>query len=456
MAKEDKVGIAAPIMQSFTSIGPFLDFVAVFSVIAISSGTMLPIVMLLSFFIGYSTMNTTYRLSRMYVSSGGYYTYIGIILGKAPGIFTALMYIFYSLLVLPNISLFFGSFFKATASAYIVFPRSAELVVSLLFSGSILAFVSRGLKLTLKYTVVAGILEMIMLSSVTALFFMHPAGSLQSAVAGQFSINAVWLGLIFGILAFSGGGSSIFISDSVKEPRKSIPGSLMLSYTTSGIIMVISSLSLVIFLGKTGISQYTVNPFIILSIVKSRFGAVFFIIFAAFSVSSAANLSISYLNALKNAFMRVLSENIFGDRMKESFSANHLLLLIFALSAAFEVVAYYNSSFFFTFAALAGAVGLTYIVVHIISNIALMKKWRELGFGQAILPAISIGLLSLTFYYSFFDPQYSFFTTNVIFGAIVLLSLAYLLSVLMRKALYRSISIQATQPSDGGAIGSGR
>ena len=101
-----KLGIMAPLMQSFTSIGPMLDIVALFSVISIFSGVYLPVVVFVAFLVGFSTLNTTYLLSRSYISNGGYYSYVGKTLGKTPGIFVGFLYLCYAILVLPDISLF--------------------------------------------------------------------------------------------------------------------------------------------------------------------------------------------------------------------------------------------------------------------------------------------------------------------------------------------------------------
>lgn len=133
-------------MQSFNSIGPMLDVAAVFSVIAAISGIYLPMVMLLSFMLGYSTIFTLSGVSLRFVSNGGYFTYVGILSGKRAGLFTAIIYIVYSLMVVPDISLFEGGFLRSGLSyGGISFPFLA-VILSFTFAISPILFTMTGIK----------------------------------------------------------------------------------------------------------------------------------------------------------------------------------------------------------------------------------------------------------------------------------------------------------------------
>lgn len=446
MPDEEKLGVLASFMQSFTSIGPMLDTVAIFSVIAIFSGISLPLVMLLAFIVGYSTIYTTYRLSGRFVTNGGYYSYAGKILGKDAGIFVGLLYLAYALLVLPNIALFFGSFFVAVFSPYANISAIGELAASLLFTSMVILVVSRGLKLTFRYTIIAGILELLVLGVSTALFFSRPAEGFTMFSSYHVKSGSVWLGLIFGVVVFAGSGSSIFFSDNTKKPSSNVPKSIFSAYTVSGIIMILASLSLVLFLGPDGLASYSSNPFIILGYIQGKFGTTFYAIFVAFAMISALNLSIAFINALKSGFSRMRNENLFGSVVKKRAKDIHLLAFVLILSFTIETIAYATGSFFYTFAAMAGAVGLLYISVHVITNFAVLRIHRVFkGYSAIILPLVSSGVLIVSFYYSAIDQNYSLVLTNVIFCAVLVVAIASTLYIRTKPAHYNSISITAVE-----------
>lgn len=433
-------------MQSFTSIGPMLDVVALFSVIAIISGAYLPIVMLLAFIVGFSTLNTTYRLSGRFVSNGGYYSYVGKVLGKSPGIFVGLLYLSYAMLVLPNISLFYGGFISSFYSMGPVPAGVEQYIISLVFSATVVAFVSRGLRITFRYTVIAGILEFAVVCVSSLLFIAHPAQGTAAFNLPGSGAGSIWLGLIFGVVAFAGSGSPVFFSSNVKKPSRNIPRSIFTAYTVSGALMVLASFSLVMFLGKSGLTAYTSDPYILLAMIRGRLGAAVYAMFTTFAIVSGLNLTISYLNALKNAFSRMASENIFGTGYYSRFREWHVLIYVLAVSFAFETAAFLTDDFFYVFSTIAGTVGLLYIVVHVFSNAALLRARKSMPMVfSLVLPMVSTAILLTSFYYSAVVPTYSLLPSNVLFSAVVASALAGVLAVRWNRSHFQSISIQASE-----------
>lgn len=441
-----KLGFIAPVMQAFTSIGPMLDIVALFSVIAIISGAYLPVVMFLAFIVGFSTLNTTYRLSGKFVSNGGYYSYVGKVLGKSPGIFVGLMYLAYAMLVLPNISLFYGGFISSFYSMGFFSTRVEQFIISIVFSSAVILFVSFGLKVTFRYTVVAGILEFLVVGVSSLLFISHPIQGLSVFTTSKFNVGSIWLGLIFGIVAFAGSGSPVFFSDNVDRPSRNIPRSIFASYTISGTIMIIASLSLVLFLGNNNLSAYTSDPYVLLDIIRYRLGTAVYVLFTTFAVMSGINLTISYLNALKNGFSRMAAENLFGVGYGGKFREWHILVYVAAVSFVFETVAFLTNDFFYVFSAIAGTVGLLYIVVHVFSNIALIRVRHSIpALFSIILPLLSTSILLASFYYSAVDPTFSLLPSNVLFAVVAVTSLLGVIAVRRNKSHFHAINIETSE-----------
>ena len=147
------IGLGHSVMQSFTSIGPMLDLIAVFPLIALFAGKDLPYAVIISFLISFTTINTTYQLSRRYSTNGGYYSYTGKVLGKLPGLFIALNYLAYSVVVLLAIGSFGGYFVYAALNDFGNASSTVlTLVFSLVFILTVFGIVFLGLRKSLRFT----------------------------------------------------------------------------------------------------------------------------------------------------------------------------------------------------------------------------------------------------------------------------------------------------------------
>ncbi|MGC9193233.1 MAG: APC family permease [Thermoplasmata archaeon] len=397
------VNIGGAIMQSFTSIGPMLNFVALFSVIIVFSGVDLPIVVLISFLISYATIYTSYKFSKKYSTNGGYFSYVGKALGKRPGLFVTLFYILYGLLILPDIAIFVANF-SATAlsmSGYnVYFWRPLIMVI---FIAIVVLLVSKGIKISIRYILIGGILELLFIFAISMMFiFYRPV---IPPLFNAFNISGFWNGTVYGILIFAGSGSAIFISEDTVESKKNIPRSLIISYTLSGLVMVIASFSMIIFLGANNISAYSSNPYIIVTYIYQRFGIGIFSLFLFFTLLSSLNMAVSYLNAFSSAYMKIKDENIiplFNNPILNNKSK--FLALIWVFSVISSMLASYLLGYFYGFVILATMVSLSYIIVHVFTNLSLFYIKTEFYNGLLyILPVLSTIFLSISFYYSFND-----------------------------------------------------
>jgi amino acid transporter len=215
----------------------------------------------------------------------------------------------------------------------------------------------------------------------------------------------LWSGTVYGILIFAGSGSAIFISENTVESTKSIPKSLIISYTLSGLVMVLASFSMIIFLGANNIGAYASNPYIIVTYIYQRFGAAIFSLFLFFTLLSSLNLAVSYLNAFSSAYLKIRDENIIPLFNSSIFNKkSRFLALILLFSATVSLLSSYLFGYFYGFVILATVVSLSYIIVHIFTNIAMYYTKTELYNKMVyILPAVSTIFLAISFYYSFND-----------------------------------------------------
>ncbi len=410
-----EISLKHAVMQSFTSIGPMLDFIALFSVIAVYSGILLPLVIIFSFLLSYFTLYSIYGLSKIFITNGGYYSYVGNLLGKDAGIFIFLLFLGYSLLTVPNIADFISAFLSSILNLSGVTKTIAQYLIIILFIGLVYLTVAGGLKISIKYTLIAGLLEIIFILFLSTIFFIYRNPDFSISMI-KFKFNPFFFGIIFGILAFSGGGSSIFLSEKTNVSPRNTPKSLLISFTISGIIMSISAFALVFFIGYKGLLNYEVNPLYIISIISDKFGYIFMIIFSLFGIFSGFNLSVSYLNAFMNMIPRFHSDFNFGYKL----NIRKLMVLLFILSLAISISSTYLIGAFTAFVIIAGVISFLYIIIHIFANISLIKYHMGRKF---LVPALSSLFLSIAFIFSFISNSGYFVVINYILASYVIISI---------------------------------
>ena len=431
----ESINLKSAVMQSFTSIGPMLDFIALFSIIALYSGSTLPFVVIFSFLLSYFTLYTIYSFSKIYITNGGYYSYVGNALGKGAGFFILLLYIAYSVLTVPNISLFISGFIYSILQLYGFNNLLLEYGFLVLFITTVYFVVSRGLKTSMHYTLIAGFLEIAFIIGMSIIFILYRSpGFSFSGIS--FSFNPFFFGVIFGILAFSGGGSSIFLSEQTSSAHINTPKSLIISFTISGLIMVFSAFALLMFAGYTGLSAYESNSFYITELVRTKLGTPFLILFSFFGIMSAFNLSVSYLNA----FVHMVPKFYKDFNVGRKFNRNKFMMLLFTVSMAISLFSGYYTGFFNSFVIIAGIISFIYIIIHIVSNISLIKLFNKRKFA---IPFLSSLILAIAFLLSFYGNNGYFAAINYfLIGYVVISFLIVLFIRKTRRGFYDAIRFE--------------
>ena len=384
-------------MQSFTSIGPFLDIAAIFAAIAIFSSFMLPIVVLFSFLISYSTIYTIYYISRKHSTNGGYYSFVGKSLGSNVGLIVGIFYIFYSSLVLPNISLFAANFItSALGSLSISIPFSSD-IYAIVFSLMAVLMVSRGLRFSSTYTLILGLVEIIAILFYITFFFTFSVGGIN--IFQNSSFQSFFTGVMFGMVIFAGAGSSIFVSENTIEPRRLVPRAIILSYTFSGIALVVSAFAMENYLGSTGMIMYSSTGGAYILEALYNYNVWLFTTFLLLAVVSGFNLAVSYLRAFVNVMQRMRKDRIIPSWNRKLKDSTLDLFCIFCLNLAVVFVSNFYG-FLTVFIIILTCVALSYIIVHIVTAIAVM---RSCGFDPKNVGTpvsfISMVILGIVLYY---------------------------------------------------------
>ncbi|MEM0135161.1 MAG: APC family permease [Thermoplasmatales archaeon] len=394
------VTFSGSFMQSFTSIGPMLDIVALFSAIAVYSGPYLGIVMLISFFSAMTTIYVVWTLSKRFQSNGGYYLFAGKTLGKGAGIAVSLVYAGYALLVIPNIALFVSFFILHLISLSTQFAALLSYLVPLTFLLLIFGIVSQGLGRSIKYTVGAGLAELIFVICLDILFLRNATTfSFPIVPANLSGVYSVFSGVVFGILAFAGMESPVYLSENTKKSGLTVPKALIYSYLATGVLLVISAFSILAFLGLNGIRSYSSNPFFVGSTVRSTFGPVTYVLFAALAVLSSLNLCVAYSNSVLNEIRRMTEDGILSKMIT---GGQRPILMFVLLEAAVIVVANFFMGNFLGFVVIAAVVSFSYMAIQLMGGFSLIKlSIRSKEMKETAIASLSVVIVGITVVFSF-------------------------------------------------------
>lgn len=421
-----KVTFSGSFMQSFTSIGPMLDIAALFSAIAVYSGPYLGIVMLISFLAAMTTIYVVWNLSKHFQSNGGYYLFAGKTLGKGVGVTTSVVYAVYALLVIPNISLFVSFFVLHLVPMSAQFLTALSYLIPLVFLMVLLGIVSLGIGRSIKYTIGAGILEMIFVV-VMDLLFLKNATSISFPIVPRTMNGAysVFSGVVFGILAFAGMESPVYLSEDTKRSDRTVPRALMYSYLVTGVLLVVSAFSILAFLGTSGVSSYSSDPFFVNSSIRSSLGTAVYVLFGMLAILSAMNLSVAYSNSVLNEIRRMAKDGIIS---KMNIKDSSLMLIFLSLEGVIIIAANFFLGNFVGFVVIAAIVSFSYMFIQVVGGLSLMRL--SIVFKRAktfSIAALSVAILWITMVFSFIADTRGASPTRLsvlIFVIIVLISVS--------------------------------
>ncbi|MGC8562043.1 MAG: APC family permease [Thermoplasmata archaeon] len=421
---EKRVTFSGSFMQSFTSIGPMLDIVALFSAIAVYSGPYLGIVMLISFFSAMTTVYVIWNLSKRFQSNGGYYLFAGKTLGKGSGIFVSMVYAGYALLVIPNIALFASFFILHLVPLGTQFSTLLSYLVPLIFLLFLFGIISQGLGTSIKYTVGAGMTELVFVIVLDILFLKNATTfSFPLIPANLSGVYSVFSGVVFGILAFAGMESPVYLSENTRQSGSVVPKALVYSYLATGVLLVISAFSIMAFLGLNGLSTYSSNPFFVDSSVHAAFGTTVYALFAILAVLSSMNLSVAYSNSVLNEIRRMGEDGILS---RITILKKRPILFFVLLETTVIVVTNFFLGNFLGFIVIAAVVSFSYMTIQLMGGLSLLKLTVKSKEKKALIVSlVSLLVIGITVVFSSIadlSPGSPTRSSIIIFIAIVIAS----------------------------------
>ncbi|MGP6206572.1 hypothetical protein ACNF42_00845 [Cuniculiplasma sp. SKW3] len=384
-----KITFTHVLFQSFSSIGPFLDFVALFPLMALYGGKALPEVTMVSFAISFLTLLPIIIFTGISHSNEGYASYASLILGNKIGGFTGIIYILYSVLVLPNIIMFLSSFVFPFSSLKDSFKVYFYFAFSFIHLVVIMALLSKGLRWTITPIVILGLIEVGSIIGLSLFMIYTSHGVISNSPITEYFTGNFWDGVMVGILMFSGGGSGIFLQRDADLSKIRIRKPLIISYLMTGFSLIMASFAITLFLGS-GIYQYGLDPGNLFNRLADKSSSFLIIFLMLLLFISGFNLTLSYGNALLQ-----MSQEFLSRIMEKTPTRFILSLFLLILSSIVLAVSYLTEGFYTSFLIIAVFISMLYVTVHIITGISLVKANFSFKLRLAGLISLVVLLFSI-------------------------------------------------------------
>ncbi|PSR34489.1 MAG: hypothetical protein C7B46_04970 [Sulfobacillus benefaciens] len=414
------LGLVHVIFQSASQMSPTGTVVSGLTAIAAYASGSMPLAIVLALIASFLGANTLIQFSKNISSAGGYYTWIAHGAGPYAGVLSGWLYILYQGLNAPALILFFGYVVRAllemglgvTLAAWTWWPFS---MISALFVWFI---AYRGIKQSLVYSMIVGIVEIVALL-VLAILLIDKAGSHNTlatftprlSTAGW---SGIGLGMIFGLFSFAGYGASATLGEEARNPDRSIAQAIILSLAIIGFVLIVVGYATTVAWGVGKMSSYASLPLPLLNLVHNVLSSSWSVWFWVLTIL-IVNSTLTAIIAITNAQVRVLfalgrdkivlpnSIGMTHPRYRTPDRAIHLQSIIGIVIVT--IVGFWLGSFS-GFLFLAELVTLSNLIIHIMANVSLTRYYRKLGklriMVHGVIPILASLMFLFPIYFSIF------------------------------------------------------
>ncbi|GAB6945143.1 APC family permease [Vulcanisaeta sp. JCM 14467] len=241
----------------FASLGgqsPFLSDLTYASAVLAIAGLAGPVAIIIGTLVAFINGLVVARLSKRVTEAGGYYKYATKYLGGKPtGFFIGWNYLFYAIL--------YGAAYVIGAS-YLAqwilgIPWQVSLSISLLVM-TILAYL--GIRISAKYAIFAGSLEMVALVLISVVLLLIPHGIFFNPFAYMSSVplSTLMVAVVYAIAIPTGYGTIAPLSGEVKRAREIVSRAVQAVIITGGALAALAIYSTAV----AGLSYMNIHEFI--------------------------------------------------------------------------------------------------------------------------------------------------------------------------------------------------
>jgi amino acid transporter len=242
----DAIGLLGATMQAITHIAPAIAGFLFTPFIVSLAGITAPLAYFVGFVIVLMLGSTLAQLARHMPSAGGYYTYVSRAIHPRAGFLVSWMYILYSPLVGGPLAGFFGFLVAGELKAVYGIDWPWLWWVSVLIFAPLTAYLQwEGIKLSTRFMVITGGLEMLLVMGLAVFGFLVPPPGSPGITLDVFNPALIPAGagfslaVVFTVQGLTGWEASAPLAEETRDPRRNVPLSVMLSILLIGSFLVI-------------------------------------------------------------------------------------------------------------------------------------------------------------------------------------------------------------------------
>ena len=376
-------------------------------VIAMSyAGFASPLVVLAAFAASACCASTIAEFARRLPSAGSLYTYNSHGLGQAGGFLTGWMMIFaYGLYVPAGIALASAYASRLAADAFDVTISGWALFLVILAAVVLVAYLGIATSSAVDLVLVVAEVAVIAALAVTILVKIGPAHysaavlSPASSPHGQFS--DITTGMIYGITAFAGFEAAAALGEEARNARRSIPAATIGIVVVTGVFYLLVVLAEMWGVGRDGISGFIGQPSPLGFLTSEYWSPSVLWVIDLVIVLTALGFVIAVFSAAIRILFAMGREQVLPAplaRLSRRQTPAVSIGCVAVLSLALGLPLTYGYGGPRTFGYLAGAGGLSIVLIYLAVNTAAIRAFRaefraEFRFWRHLLiPAVAAAL----------------------------------------------------------------
>ncbi|HEY7938139.1 MAG TPA: APC family permease [Candidatus Limnocylindrales bacterium] len=415
--EEDAIGLLGATMQAITHIAPAIAGFFFTAFIVSLAGITAPLAYFIGFLVVLMLGSTLAQLSKHMPSAGGYYTYVSRALHPRLGFLTSWMYILYSPVTGGPVAGMFGFIVQGELlSNWNIDVPWLWWVTILVFTPLTAALQWRGIKLSARFMLITGGLEMIIVMALAITGFIDPptgTGITLNVFNPSFipAGEGFALAVVFTVQGLTGWEASAPLAEETKDPRRNVPLSVYLSIILIGSFLVIVFWGVVTGFGNdaSAITGSTELPALVLA--HRVWGAGWIIILIAF-LNSALAVQIACANVGTRMWYGMARSGSFPRQLakvdpvhKTPTNAILLEMVVNAVVALYVGFVFGPDTGFFLMTGLILVLAVSF--AYIFANVAVFRLyWTEYRSEfnvilHVIFPVVSTLVLLYAIYKSF-------------------------------------------------------
>lgn len=411
-----RLGLIPTIFQSVSFLAPSFSVVGGMTAAAAYARGALTLSLFIASIAALVGANTLFQFQRKISSAGGYYTYVTRASGPGLGALTGWLYILFQGFNPAGTLLFFGFVGQQVlATGFHDHAAWTWLPFSLVAIGVVWLLSYRGIRLSIEYSMVASIAEIIIFLALGVILIAgvgpHNTTAAFSPASSPTGWSGLGLGALWGYFIFVGYGGSAPLGEEVRDPHRNISRGVLIAIVGMAVFYLFMGYAVTVGWGIHRMAGFAALPLPVMTLVTDKLGTVWFWIVAVLLLNSVLGSGLAQHNAQARVLFSLARDKfVIPPRLAAThprFQTPHRAILlettvtlILVLGLGFWIGAYGG------FLLLGAFITLGNLLVHIFANYSLPKLFHRLGefrwVWHGAMPWFATILFLFPIYYSIF------------------------------------------------------